>query len=71
MPREGSRGWAAATIGFILALSGLGVIIYEMFTVSPTSLPLNNVTFAGAAIAAAGFAVFAIGFERGRPTSEK
>jgi hypothetical protein len=60
--REG-RGFAWTAAGFILAVIGFGVLLYEIW--STATIPLNDVTFAGMGIAGAGIAVGAIGIDRG------
>jgi hypothetical protein len=57
------RGFSALAVGFIVTLVGFVVIIYEIWTTS--TIPLNDYTFAGIALAGIGIAVGAVGLDRG------
>lgn len=62
-----SRGWWAATFGFILTIAGVGVVVYDAFVVHPGTIPLDTTVFAGAGILGLGIALAAIGIEQGKP----
>jgi tellurite resistance protein TehA-like permease len=61
MGKKGSYGALAA--GFILALVGFVVILYEVWTTA--TIPLNDYTYLGVALAGVGIALGAVGIDRG------
>jgi hypothetical protein len=57
------RGYGAIAAGFVLVLFGFVLILYEIW--STATIPINNYTLAGVAIAGIGVAVGAVGLDRG------
>jgi hypothetical protein len=56
------RSTVALAIGFVLAIVGFGIILWEIWTTA--SIPLNTVTFIGIGVAGVGVAAGAIGLDR-------
>jgi hypothetical protein len=59
----GRKGYAAIAAGFVLAVVGFALIVYEV--VIGGVLPLNDYTYVGGTILGVGIAVGAIGLDRG------
>ena len=69
MTRAERRGFAWTAAGFILAISGFAVLLYEIW--SMLTIPLTMSPSAGMGIAGAGIAIGAIGIDRGESRSTK
>ena len=67
MAEKAARGWGASVAGFVLAIAGLAVVLWAIWSSNPVSIPLNSTTFTGAGLLAVGLALAAIGFDRGAP----
>jgi hypothetical protein len=53
---------AALALGFVLAIAGFAIILYEIWTTA--TIPLNTITYVGIGVAGVGIAAGAIGLDR-------